>query len=42
MDAKHSPAAPDVVLKNLPPGTSQVQYRSRDGSVVNLREIEIK
>jgi hypothetical protein len=42
IDSRHSPAAPDVVLKNIPPGRYQVQYRNRDGSVMNLREIEIK
>lgn len=42
MDARHSPAAPDMVLKNVPAGRYQVQYRSRDGSVVNLHEIELK
>lgn len=42
VDAKHSSAAPDVVLKNIPSGKYQVQYRNRDDTVVNLREIEIK
>lgn len=42
IDSRHSPAAPDVTLKNIPPGRYQVHYRSRDGSVMNLREIEIK
>ena len=41
-DKKHNAAAPDVLLKNIPPGKYQVQYRNLDGSLVNLREIEIR
>jgi hypothetical protein len=41
-DKHHNARAPDVILKNLPPGTYQVQYRSRDGSLTRLREIEIR
>jgi len=41
-DGKHNAFAPDVLLKNIPSGTYQVQYRNRDGSTVNLRAIEIK
>ncbi len=42
VDARHNSAAPDVVLKNIPPGHYQVQYRNRDGGVTDLREIELK
>lgn len=42
VDSRHSPAAPDVLLKHIPPGRYQVHYRNRDGSTVTLREIEIK
>jgi len=41
-DGKHNALAPDVILKNPPPGAYQVQYRSRDGSLTHLREIEIR
>jgi hypothetical protein len=42
VDARHNPAAPDIILKNIPPGRYQVHYRNRDGSVVNLRRVEIR